>query len=121
MRALVKLAIAALIANAAWRVGSAYVIDFRFKDSVQEAARFRGKKTNDEILQRVFDLASDYDIPVDYSTMSIKSEQDHTIVDGYYTRSIDLLPGYTYDWPFTIHLDTITTERPTFAFPPPRR
>ena len=34
-----------------------------------------------------------------------RDNRSHTLIDGSYVLPIDLAPGYTYPWPFTIHVD----------------
>lgn len=106
MRTLIKLAIVALIANAAWRVGNAYLGYYRFTDAVQQAAHYRGDKSDAQIHDRVFALASQHDIAVTDDTLTIRSEQNRTIVEGAYTQPIEVIPGVVYNWPFAIHIDT---------------
>ena len=111
MKLLIKLVIAAAIANAAWRVGSAYATHYRFKDAVQETTQFRGSRTDAEVRQRILDLAAQYDIPITDDTLSLEhTELNHTIVDASYTRPLLLLPGYTREWPFTLHVDTFVAQ-----------
>jgi hypothetical protein len=94
---LVKLALAALIANAAWRVGSAYLTFYKFKDAVAETAQFGNQKSKAELQQ----LAAD--------AFSVRrDDRNHTVVDGSYTQPVDVLPGYRYLWPFVWHVDVIT-------------
>src|SRR6185436_16133623 len=101
-------AIVALLANAAWRVGSAYVAHYKFEDAVQQAALFRGNKNDDVLRRRIFELASDFDIPVTDDQVTLTTSEHHTIVDGGYTRIIELAPGFTYPWEFTFHVDTLS-------------
>ena len=49
LKLIVKLALAALIANAAWRLGSAYLQFYRFTDAVTQAAQFGSEKFAGEI------------------------------------------------------------------------
>ena len=107
IKLILKLALVALIANASWRVGSAYVAHYKFQDSVQQAALFRGSQTDDVLRRRIFELASDYDIPVTDDEVTITTSEHHTVVDGGYTRIIELVPGYKYPWEFTFHVDTL--------------
>jgi hypothetical protein len=107
IKLILKLALVALIANASWRVGSAYVAHYKFQDSVQQAALFRGSQTDDVLRRRIFELASDYDIPVTDDELTITTSEHHTVVDGGYTRIIELVPGYKYPWEFTFHVDTL--------------
>ena len=106
IRFVVKLAIAGLLANAAWRVGSAYASHYRFTDAVQQSTRYRGEKSDQQIHDRVFDLASQYDIPVDEDTLTITKEANHTVVKGAYRKDIELVPGWVYKWPFKVDVDT---------------
>lgn len=106
IRSLIKLALVALLANAAWRVGSAYAGYLRFTDAVQQLTHYRGDKTDAEIHDRIFTLASQYDIAVTDDTLTIQREENRTIVDGAYTKPIEFLPRLVYDWPFTVHIDT---------------
>jgi hypothetical protein len=106
---LLKLALAALIANAAWRVGSAYVTFYRFKDAVTETAQFASQKSKAELKQRILELASDYDVPLAADAVSVRrDDRNHTVIDGSYTLPVDVLPGYRYLWPFVWHVDVVT-------------
>ena len=110
IRFVVKLAIVGLLANAAWRIGNVYVSHYRFTDAVQQTTHYRGDRTDEQIHDRIFELASQYDIPVDDDTLTIARTNDRTVVDGAYKRPIELVPGWTYRWPFTVHIDTPTID-----------
>jgi len=108
IKLILKLAVVALVANASWRVGGAYVSHYKFQDSVEQAALFRGSKTDDVLRRRIFEPASDFDIPVTDDQVTLTTLAHHTIVDGCYTRIIELAPGFTYPWEFTFHVDTLS-------------
>ena len=108
IRFLLKLAVAALIVNATWRLGSAYATFYRFKDAVTEASRFSGAKSEEELRRRVLELASQFEVPVDEQDFSIRREGNHTNIDGTYTQSIELAPAYPYPWSFDWSVDTFT-------------
>jgi hypothetical protein len=108
MQSIVKLAIAALLANALWRTGSAYVVFYRFKDAVTEAAQYRKGKSEGEMRERVLDLASTYDLPIAPDAVSVQLDDNHTLVKGSYREPIDVLPGYQYPWPFAFDIETFT-------------
>lgn len=111
MKVVIKLLIAALIANGTWRVGSAYSAYYKFKDAVADTTQHRGDKTDVQLRERVFELANQYDIPIN-ENLTVTRKDDHTIVEGSFTRPIDILPGFTYGWPFTVHVDTYTIAPP---------
>jgi hypothetical protein len=108
LKLIIKLAIVALLANAVWRVGSVYAAYYRFTDAVQQTTLYRGEKTDNQIRDRVFELASDYDIPVNDETLTVRRENNHTIVEGAYRKPVQLFPGFSYDVKFDVHVDTFT-------------
>ena len=78
MKLILKLAVAALIANAAWRVGSSYLAFYKFKDAVTEEAQFAADKSADQLRERVVGLAQQYDIPVDRDGLTITKAEQRT-------------------------------------------
>jgi hypothetical protein len=111
VKVVIKLLIAALIANGTWRVGSAYAAYYKFKDAVASTTQHRGAKTDVQLRERVFELAKEYDVPID-ENLTVTKQDNHTIVDGSFTWPIDIVPGFKYDWPFTVHVDTFIIEPP---------
>jgi hypothetical protein len=109
VKLLVKLAIAALIANAAWRVGSAYLRFYRFTDAVTQAVQFTPERAGAELPERIVQLASQYDVPLSANDFTVERDaRSHTIVDGSFTQPVDLAPGFKYDWPFRLHVDVLS-------------
>jgi len=104
----IKLAIVALLANAAWHLMAAYTSYYKFKDAVQQATLFGNDKSVEQIKTRVLALASDYDVPLRESDVTVRRDQLHTFVDGAYTKNLDLLPGYSRPWSFEFHTDTFS-------------
>ena len=110
MKFIVKLLIAALIANAAWHVMSAYASFWKFKDAVAQTAQFGNDKSVTMLKSRILQLATEYDLPVDDNSFTVTRSREslHTVVDGSYTREIELVPGYSRLWPFPFHIDTFS-------------
>ncbi len=108
MKLLLKLAIVALAANAAYHVMTAYAAYYKFKDAVQETTQFGNDKSIERLRARVVELANQYDLPIDSDDFTLKREEFHTIVDGSYSRPIELVPGYARPWTFTFHIDTFS-------------
>ena len=110
MKFLFKLLIAALIANAAWHVMSAYMSYWKFKDAVAQTTQFGNDKSVATIKNRILQLATDYDLPVDDDDFTVTRSREslHTIVDGSFTRDVELVPGYSRPWPFPFHVDTFS-------------
>lgn len=110
IKLLIKLAIVGLLANATWRVGSVYASHYKFLDSVEQTAQYRGRQSDQQLRERIFQLASEFDIPLDGGALTVRRENNHTIVEASYERSLELLPGFTYPWSFTIHVDRLVLE-----------
>jgi hypothetical protein len=104
IKTLVKLALAALIANAVWRVGTEYITEFKFRDAVREAAVYEGRGDFD-LRQRIAALALQFDLPLDDDAVKIERTGGHVIVRGAYDKPIELVPGYPYVWRFAWTVD----------------
>src|SRR5882724_6310109 len=100
------------MANALWRIGSAYVSFYRFKDSVRFAAMDL-RKSEDALRTNILELASTYDVPLAEDAITIRREAQHTLVGGSYTTPIAVLPGYEYKWPFSVDIDAYAAVPPS--------
>ena len=112
IKTLFKLAFVALLANATWQAFNAYWPYYKFQDAVHATAQYRRDKTDDQVRARILELAAQFDVPVTDENLAIRRDDKHTIVDSTYTLPVDLFPGYTYPWPFTVHVDTFTVAPP---------
>lgn len=106
IKSLIKLALAALVANAIWRVGSAYATFYRFRDAIQQSTQFSHGRSDAELQQRIIDLAAQYDIPLAADGFTVRRVGDHTFTEGEYRQDIDFAPGLTRPWPFKWETDT---------------
>jgi hypothetical protein len=107
LKFLVKLVIVALVANATFRLGSAYLSLYRFKDAIEQAMLYESKKSDEELRQRVVELGSQYDLPITDDSFTLRRENEHTYVEGSYTKPVEFLPSYPYPWKFTYSTDTL--------------
>ena len=107
LRTLLKLAVVALVANAAWHLFGAYSPNYRFQDSVQYAAQNRGQMSDEVLKDKIVELAGQFDVPVTANDVAITQQGAHTLVDISYVRRIELAPSFTYPWNFSIHVDVI--------------
>lgn len=112
MKTLIKLALVALVANATWHVWGVYAAHFKFKDAVQSLAQYSADKSESEMRQRILELAAQYDVPITDSSFTLTRKDNHTIVDGAYSRPVDLAPGFTSPWTFSWHVDVFTVKPP---------
>jgi hypothetical protein len=112
IKTLIKLAFVALLANATWHVFGAYSAHYKFKDGVQYAAQYRGDSTDEGLREKILGLASQFDVPVTAADVSVTHAAKNTIVELSYVRPVDLAPGFTYPWSFSVHVDTYTAKPP---------
>lgn len=108
IRTILKLVFVALLANATWHLFGAYAPYYKFKDAVQFAAQNRGRMSDGELQQKVIELAAQFEVPVEPDAVLVSLEHNSTIVDASYVQPVDLVPGFTYPWPFRMHVDVIT-------------
>ena len=109
IKTIVKLAFVALLANATWHVFAVYLAHYRFKDSVTSTAQFGGQKSESQLRGRILELAGEFDVPVTDENLSIRRDAHRTIVETSYKRPVELVPGYKYEWPFTMYVAVFTS------------
>jgi len=110
-----KLAIVALLANAAFRIGAEYLTYVRFRDAIRDAAMFKVKNET-ELMARVMELAEQYEVPLDEENVVIEREERRFHVDGWYDKEIEVAPNYFYPWHFGFALDAVKPA--TYAVTP---
>lgn len=119
MKLLVKVAIAALIANALFHVGTEYLTYIKFRDAIRDAAMFKAH-TDADLEIEIMALANDYSVPVQREALSIRREARHVFVDGSYHKDIEIAPRVVYAWPFSWAIDVMTPTVAPLVPPKPR-
>jgi hypothetical protein len=118
MKLLIKLLVAALVANAAYRIGSEYLAHVQFRDAIRDAATY--KTTNDEELRRkIMELSVEHDVPLVEDHLKIVRDERHVVVEGRYEKPIEVVPTVRYRWPFSWTIDAIVST--TYPLVPPKR
>jgi hypothetical protein len=108
MKTLLKLLVMAAILLATYRIGIVYWDHYQFEDAVKETAQFTDRLNADQLPGKVLDLAEKMEIPLDYEHLKINREQRRVTIDANYRRTVEVLPGFTRDWDFAIHVTVIT-------------
>jgi hypothetical protein len=111
MKLLIKLAITAFLANAAFRIGTEYLTHYKFRDSVREAAMYKAA-SDDELRQRVLETAAAYSIPLKDDDFTIRRDSTEAFIQGSYTKPIELVPGFPYAWRFNWEVEAIVSTVP---------
>jgi hypothetical protein len=111
MKTILKLIVVALLAYAGFHASLAWISYFRFKDAVTQTAQFGGRRSIEQIRDKVMEHASEFSLPIREDSFTVRRDDyQHTYIDGSYTQSIELLPGYRYPWTFTWHVDTFLVQ-----------
>ena len=121
IKSIVKIIIAVLLANAIWRIASAYISYYKFQDAVQEYSIRTSGKSDDVVKGRVAELAAQYEEPVDADAINVRRDEQHTYIDFSYTKPVAVVPGYEYQWPFSVKVDGYVIEPQHVTEPAPAR
>jgi hypothetical protein len=119
MKLLIKLAITALLANAVFRVGTQYITHYQFRDSIREAAMYQAK-TEDELRDRILEIAATYGLPQGAGDISVSRNGRQWTTSGTYTKKIEIVPTFPYDWKFDWDVDAFVSDAPLLPGAPTR-
>jgi len=119
IKSIVKIVLAVLFANALWHIASAYISYYKFEDAVQEYSTRSGGKTDDEVKARVAELAAQYEEPVDADSVDVRRTEQHTYIETSYAKPVAVLPGYDYQWPFSLKVDGYVIQPQKLDVPKP--
>lgn len=108
MKTLIKLIIAALVVHATWRAGTVYFRYYQFKDAVQQTAQFSGTRSENALRDRVLEIAKELQVPLDSDRVTVRRQDNHTLIDATYDEQIELLPRYYYPWVLKVNVDAFT-------------
>lgn len=100
IRALVKLAILALIVHAGVKVVPVFWGHYKFRDACQEIARFSAKRPEADVAARVMAKAAQFDIPLSEQALRVRKQGAVTFIRANYTARLEYLPTkfYVYDF-----------------------
>jgi hypothetical protein len=120
-RVLIKLAIAALVLNAAWRVGSTYLRYYQFEDALQELAQFGDSRTDKQLCTQATEHAANLEVPIAAGAITIRRGSNPAFncekgfeggvappatgaakifIEAAYTDVMQPFPGYRVNWEF---------------------
>ena len=120
IKRLIKLAIVALLANAVYRVGLEYLNYVKFRDAVRDAAMFKAK-SEDDLRTLMTGIADDYDVPLEDGSVQITRNDRVWYIEGSYTKAIEIVPRYPYQWQFPYSLEVVTNTVAPLPGAPTRR
>jgi hypothetical protein len=120
-RVLLKLAIVALVLNAAWQVGSTYLRFYQFQDALQELAQFGESRGDKQLCTQAMEHAANLEVPITAGGISIRRGSNPAFncekgfeggvapastsaakifIDAVYTDVMRPIPGSRVNWEF---------------------
>lgn len=107
MKTILKLVVAALVMNAAYRCGMAAWTYYEFKDATQQLAIFGTQMSTNELQGRILQKASDLDVPLAPENLNVRRDGARTTADAAYTQPVEVLPSYRYPVRFSFSVEGI--------------
>jgi hypothetical protein len=125
-RLVIKLAVAALLVNAAVQVGSSYWRCYQYEDALQEIAQFGERRTERQLCSLAMAKADELGVPITAKAVGIRRGTNPTYncetgfqaalpaadgtfaakiyIDAKYNDRLRVFPGYSYPWDFTLNV-----------------
>ena len=101
MKTLIKLVIAAVLVNAAYKCGSVFLKYYQFKDETQQMILFGQAQAVGDLTRQILGEASKRDVPLDEAGVSVTREGARTVAEVAYTDSVEIFPRYFYPVDFS--------------------
>jgi hypothetical protein len=101
MKTVIKLVIAALLVNAAYRSGSIFLKYYQFKDETQQMILFGQAQSVSDLTRQILGEATKRDVPLDEEGVEVSREGARTVAEVEYTESIEVFPRYFYPVDFS--------------------
>lgn len=105
IKTLLNLALFVLVAHALFRFVPPYWNHTQFESTLKERMLTWGASSEEDVRQRTLELAHDHRVAIGLEHISARRGADSLSVEVSYSRPIELLPGWKYDWAFTTDVD----------------
>lgn len=94
MKTILKLLIVALILNATFQAGRAYVTNYQFEDDMQQAALFAGPRPNAAlVLNRVLENAQERGIAIGKEDIEVRLDRFNLTITATWSQEVQLIPA----------------------------
>jgi hypothetical protein len=104
VRTVIRLALVALVVHAGVKTLPVFWTHFKFRDAVQDMAMFSQKRSEHEIEERILEIATRMDVPLERDNLKVHRAQGITYVDANYTAQLEYFPKKYYPWAFTLDI-----------------
>jgi hypothetical protein len=105
MKTLIKLIIAAVIVNAAFRGGSAFLKYYQFKDETEQMILFGQAEPVAELTTQILGEAMKRDVPLDDDDVMVTREGGRTLAEVSYTENVEFFPRFFYPVNFSFNAE----------------
>ena len=105
LRNLVRLVVLALVVHAAMRIGPEFWHYLQFKDAVVEVATYAGRKTPEQLRDRIVTLAREHGVPITATDVTVSRQGDTTYVATGWTAQLEYLPTKFYAYDFYVDVE----------------
>ena len=112
MRALLKIAILLLVANALFRFVPPYWHHNQFESALKDLSQTWGTPNDEEVMQHVLTTAEEHKIPITREHVTVERKGEHILIDVAYALPIEWVPTVKRDWAFTTHVNAWRLEPP---------
>lgn len=111
MKTIFQIAVAMILITASVQGARAAFKHYQFVDAVQEAMLFASSRNEDQIADRVLELAADHQIPLEPADLTVRRAPFEINIDGPYTEVVNVLPGvYSRPWDFELKVNVRLLE-----------
>ncbi|MCC6165249.1 MAG: hypothetical protein IT182_18035 [Acidobacteria bacterium] len=105
IRNLLRLVVLAVIVHAAVKVVPVFWHYVQFKDAVTEVASYPGRRTSEELRDRVVQLATEHQVPIGAKDIAVKLEANRAFVTTAWTAQLEYLPARFYPYDFIVDVE----------------
>ena len=121
MKTLIKLIIAAVVVNAAYRGGSTYLKYYQFKDETEQMILFGQAEQVGDLTKQILGEAAKRDVPLDADDVMVTREGTRTLAEVSYTENVEIFPRYFYPVSFSFNAEAYGVAGATGPTRPTRR
>ena len=121
MKTLIKLIIAAVVVNAAYRGGSTYLKYYQFKDETEQMILFGQAEQVGDLAKQILGEAAKRDVPLDADDVMVMREGTRTLAEVSYTENVEIFPRYFYPVSFSFNAEAYGVAGATGPTRPTRR
>ena len=121
MKTLIKLIIAAVVVNAAYRGDSTYLKYYQFKDETQQMILFGQAEQVGDLTKQILGEAAKRDVPLDADDVMVTREGTRTLAEVSYTENVEIFPRYFYPVSFSFNAEAYGVAGATGPTRPTRR